>query len=41
MIRAISYSLDTIKSEARQLVDSGIIDRQQPILHSLSIYSSS
>lgn len=30
-MQTISYSLDIIKNEARQLVDSGVIDRQQPI----------
>ncbi len=26
-----SYSIDAIKDEARQLVESGVVDRQQPI----------
>lgn len=28
---SINYSLETIKDEARQLVEKGIISRQQPI----------
>jgi hypothetical protein len=27
----ISYSIDVIKDEARQLVECGVVDRQQPI----------
>ncbi|EKQ70078.1 hypothetical protein OsccyDRAFT_0342 [Leptolyngbyaceae cyanobacterium JSC-12] len=31
MLKPVSYSLDVIREEARQLVCKGIIDRQQPI----------
>ncbi|AFY79722.1 MAG: DUF4327 family protein [Hydrococcus sp. C42_A2020_068] len=30
-MQTISYSIDVIKDEARQLVESGVVDRQQPI----------
>jgi Domain of unknown function (DUF4327) len=31
MIQAIQYSMSLIKDEARQLVQTGVISRQQPI----------
>ncbi|MDJ0718988.1 MAG: DUF4327 family protein [Prochloraceae cyanobacterium] len=31
MLTLVRYSLDVIRHEARQLVDKGIISRQQPI----------
>ena len=31
MLQHVSYSLDVIREEARQLVCKGLIDRQQPI----------
>jgi hypothetical protein len=31
MTQTISYSIDVIKDEARQLVERGVVDRQQPI----------
>lgn len=31
MIQTTSYTIDTIKDEARHLVDSGVVNRQQPI----------
>jgi hypothetical protein len=31
MLQHVSYSLDVIREEARQLVCKGIIDRRQPI----------
>ena len=29
--RSTSYGIDTIKEEARQLIETGIVSRQQPI----------
>ncbi len=31
MLQAIQYSIDVIQDEARQLVERGVISRQQPI----------
>jgi Domain of unknown function (DUF4327) len=31
MLQSISYSLDIIRDEARQLVQQGLVSRQQPI----------
>jgi hypothetical protein len=31
MIKTIPYSLEEIKSEVRQLVDQGLLERQQPL----------
>ncbi len=31
MVATVDYSIDEIRQEARQLVERGIIDRQQPI----------
>jgi hypothetical protein len=31
MMKTVRYSLDTIRDEARQLVEKGILDRQQRI----------
>jgi hypothetical protein len=31
MLQSISYSLDIIQDEARQLVQKGLVSRQQPI----------
>jgi hypothetical protein len=31
MLQPLTYSIDTLKDEARQLVDKGIVSRQQPI----------
>lgn len=31
MLQSISYSLDLIQDEARQLVHKGLVSRQQPI----------
>ncbi|OLP17498.1 DUF4327 domain-containing protein [Leptolyngbya sp. 'hensonii'] len=31
MIQSIQYSLDVIQDEARQLVQKGVVSRQQPI----------
>jgi Domain of unknown function (DUF4327) len=31
MLQSISYSLDIIQDEARQLVQQGLVSRQQPI----------
>jgi hypothetical protein len=31
MLQSVQYSLDVIQQEARQLVDKGLVSRQQPI----------
>lgn len=31
MVQSIHYSLDTIQEEVRQLVQKGVVSRQQPI----------
>lgn len=31
MVRSIQYSLDTIQEEVRQLIQKGVVSRQQPI----------
>ncbi|MGB0564515.1 MAG: DUF4327 family protein [Spirulinaceae cyanobacterium] len=31
MLNALVYSIDTLRNEARQLVEQGIISRQQPL----------
>ncbi|NJK47172.1 DUF4327 family protein [Candidatus Gracilibacteria bacterium] len=31
MMQTTSYTIDTIRDEARHLVDSGVVGRQQPI----------
>lgn len=31
MVQSVQYSLDTIQEEVRQLVQKGVVSRQQPI----------